>query len=60
MQCLGEAKMIVDTLKALSALGAIGCASWFFLTPSIDFPAVLLGIVSLSVFMMTLLPVKTD
>jgi hypothetical protein len=52
--------MIVDTLKALSALGAVGGASWFFLTPSFDFPPVLLGIVSLSIFMMTLLPVRTD
>ncbi|HWT71328.1 MAG TPA: hypothetical protein VN361_03990 [Oxalicibacterium sp.] len=52
--------MIVDTLKALSAAGAVGGASWFFLTPSLDFPAVLLGIVSLSVFMMTLLPVRTE
>ncbi|HTH43945.1 MAG TPA: hypothetical protein VL528_02580 [Oxalicibacterium sp.] len=52
--------MIVDTLKVLSALGALGGACWFYLTPSVDFAAVLLGIVSLSVFMMTLLPIRTE
>jgi hypothetical protein len=52
--------MFVNALKAISALGTIGGASWFFLRPSVDFPAVLLGILSLVIFMMTLLPVRTD
>lgn len=52
--------MLVNTLKATSALSTIGAASWFFMWPSMDFPAVLLVILSLAIFMMTLLPVRTE
>lgn len=44
--------------KLISLLGVLGGIAWFAMTP--DFAAVLLGILSLSVFMMTFLPVAPD
>jgi hypothetical protein len=49
---------MIYSLKAVSALGMLAAIGWFFNQP--DFAAVLLGILSLSVFMMTLLPVSAD
>jgi hypothetical protein len=51
---------MIPILKAVSALGVLLGATWFYLMPAVDFPGVLLGIISLSVFMMTLLPVSTE
>jgi hypothetical protein len=51
---------MIQITKAVSALGMLGGAAWFYMRPSVDFPAVLLGILSLSIFMMTLLPVSTE
>lgn len=49
---------MIYALKAVSTLGMIAAIVWFSTKP--DFAAVLLGILSLSIFMMTLLPVETD
>lgn len=50
--------MMIYVLKAVSALGVFASAGWFAIRP--DFAAVLVGIVSLSVLMMTFLPVASD
>lgn len=44
--------------KLLSIFGMLGGIAWFAMAP--DFAAVLLGIVSLSIFMMTFLPITPD
>jgi hypothetical protein len=49
---------MIYTLKAASALGTFAAIAWFFNRP--DFAAVLFGILSLSIFMMTFLPVSAD
>jgi len=50
----------MNTLKIISSLGILASIAAFFLWPSADFSAVLLGILSLMVFMLTLLPVATE
>lgn len=49
---------MIKLLKTVSTLGTAAAAGWFFITP--DFAAVLMGILSLSIFMMAFLPVETD
>lgn len=49
---------MIKIFKSSSCIGMITAAVWFFSVP--DFAAVLLGILSLTVFMMTLLPVTAD
>lgn len=44
--------------KMISVLGMLGGVAWFSMVP--DFAAVLLGILSITVFMMTFLPVTPD
>jgi len=46
------------TLKYLTIIGMLAAVTWFATQP--DFPAVMLGILSLSVFMLTLLPITSD
>jgi hypothetical protein len=50
--------IMIYKLKAVSALGMFAAIGWFSNRP--DFAAVLLGILSLSIFMMTFLPVSAD
>lgn len=62
-QCCKEinehmAKIWINLIKSLSFLGMFAAAAWFFVMP--DFAAVLTGILSLSAFMFTFLPVATD
>jgi hypothetical protein len=52
------AKIWINLIKSLSFLGMFAAAAWFFVMP--DFAAVLTGILSLSAFMFTFLPVTTD
>lgn len=52
-----QEKSMINTLKSLSGLGVLVAVVWFFMRP--DFAAVLTGILSLSVFMMTLLPITS-
>jgi hypothetical protein len=47
-------------LKTISAIGIITGVASFFIWPAMDFSAVLLGILSLTIFMMSLLPVRTE
>jgi hypothetical protein len=49
---------MTQALKTVSAVGTGAAATWFFMKP--DFAAVLLGILSLSVFMITFLPIASD
>lgn len=49
---------MISILKSLSCLGMAGAAAWFVVSP--DFAAVLLGILSLAVFMMTFLPITSS
>ena len=49
---------MIKIFKISSCIGMITATAWFFSVP--DFAAVLLGILSLTVFMMTLLPVTAD
>ncbi len=49
---------MIKIFKISSCVGMIAATAWFFIVP--DFAAVLLGILSLTVFMMTLLPVAAD
>jgi hypothetical protein len=49
---------MINALKVVSTLGMVAAVCWFFTKP--DFAAVLLGILSLSIFMMTFLPVDAD
>jgi hypothetical protein len=49
---------MIKISKISSCIGMITATAWFFIVP--DFAAVLLGILSLSVFMMSLLPVTVD
>lgn len=51
-------KIMIKIFKITSCVGMIASVAWFFVVP--DFAAVLLGILSLMVFMMTLLPVTAD
>jgi hypothetical protein len=50
----------MNVLKTLSATGIVGSAAAFFVWPGTDFAGVLLGILSLTIFMLTLLPVRTE
>lgn len=50
--------VMIKIFKISSCVGMIAATAWFFIVP--DFAAVLLGILSLTVFMMTLLPVAAD
>jgi hypothetical protein len=50
--------MMTHIFKLISVLGMLGGIAWFAMVP--DFAAVLLGIMSLSIFMMTFLPVTPD
>jgi len=49
---------MVKAIKAVSLFGTTAAAVWF--VERQDFAAVLLGIVSLSILMMSFLPVTTD
>lgn len=49
---------MIYALKTLSTVGTVAAAAWFSAQP--DFAAVLLGIMSLSVFMLTFLPIASD
>ena len=49
---------MIKAMKAVSLLGTAAAAGWFIERQ--DFAAVLLGIVSLSILMMSFLPVNTD
>jgi len=57
---MGPEDAMLHTLKAVSATGTAVAACWFHATSASDFQAVLLGIFSLSIFMMTLLPISTE
>ena len=50
--------ILIAVLKFLSSLGIVAAVFWFFVEP--DFAAVLVGILSLVVFMSTFLPITTD
>jgi len=50
----------MNVLKTLSATGILGSIAAFFVWPGSDFAGVLLGILSLTIFMLTLLPVRTE
>jgi len=50
----------MNVLKTLSATGILGSIAAFFVWPGTDFAGVLLGILSLTIFMLTLLPVRTE
>jgi hypothetical protein len=50
----------MNALKAISITGVLGGAAAFFMWPAIDFGAVLLSILSLTIFMLTLLPLRTE
>ena len=52
------AKKLINLIKSLSCLGMVAATAWFLVVP--DFAAVLTGILSLSAFMFTFLPVATD
>lgn len=49
---------MINIIKFLSCVGMIVAAGWFFAVP--DFAAVLTGILSLTAFMITFLPIATD
>jgi cytochrome b len=49
---------MMHLLKMISVVGMLAALGWFFSTE--EFAAVLLGIVSLSAFMMAFLPVKAS
>lgn len=49
---------MMQIFKLISLLGMLGGMAWFAIVP--DFAAVLLGILSLAIFMMTFLPVRPD
>ena len=49
---------MINIAKILSTTGVIVALGWFAMKQ--DFAAVLLGILSLSVFMITFLPIRSD
>lgn len=49
---------MINTIKSLSCLGMLVAVVWFLMAP--DFVAVLAGIFSLTVFLMTFLPSPVD
>lgn len=49
---------MINTIKSLSCLGMLAASAWFLIEP--DFAAVLAGIFSLMVFLMTFLPNPVD
>ena len=49
---------MIKIFKISSCLGMFAAGAWFINMP--DFAAVLLGILSLTIFMMTFLPVTPD
>lgn len=53
-----EKQYMINTIKSLSCLGMLTASAWFLMEP--DFAAVLAGIFSLMVFLMTFLPNPVD
>lgn len=49
---------MTQLFKLISMFGMLGGIAWFAITP--DFAAVLLGILSLAIFMMSFLPMTPD
>lgn len=49
---------MMQIFKLISIFGMLAGVAWFAMVP--DFAAVLLGILSLAIFMMTFLPVTPD